>query len=233
MDALRDFSRRFCVWAMPTKAAKKTAVKKQVTQRAEKKRAKVSAQAQKMTPNTLGIPAAARTCRKLHLAPQCGLDGSTAWSAGEKALFLKCLELYGTVSAAARAIGKKADAAQRLRIKDAVFAEAWAQAMEASVDALEGEVLSRAIRGVTRNKYYGGAVIGSDVFYSDQLAMFLLRALRPAVYGKQDGDAQPLPETEEEFRHRIGERLQRIVAEERGGLVVDLVTSLDEMTDDQ
>lgn len=57
---------------------------------------------------------------------------------------------------------------------------------DASVDeaaqTIEDEITRRAVEGVVEAVYYEGKVIGGKRVYSDALAMFLLRGLRPQKY---------------------------------------------------
>jgi hypothetical protein len=57
----------------------------------------------------------------------------------------------------------------------------WQQA-DAGVDLLEAELHKRAFEGVERPVYYKGEQVGTWRFYSDALAMFLLKAHRPERY---------------------------------------------------
>lgn len=78
--------------------------------------------------------------------------------------FLRALAECGNISAATRVAGINITTAYDHRNKDPVFAAAWDEAHEESIDALEGEARRRAMET------------------SDTLVMFLLKANRPAKY---------------------------------------------------
>lgn len=103
--------------------------------------------------------------------------------------FLKTLAATGNVSLAAEAAGMSRQALYRLRRNDAAFAEAWAEALEEAVDALDAEARRRAVQGTCRPVFYRGQVVGEVRHYSDAMLMFLLRAHRPEVYGSRTGAA--------------------------------------------
>lgn len=163
-----------------TPAAKSRATKKVAKKTGVKKTA--------VTPAQLETPVAAT--RRVRLIPQVELDGSADWTEFQKNEFLRYLEVTANVSASARLIGKKAAAANRLRKKDSKFSDAWNDAAGAALDKLEAVSLHRATNGVTRGKYYEGQKIGKEKYFSDQLAMFLLKARRPEIYGRVDADSQ-------------------------------------------
>lgn len=80
-----------------------------------------------------------------------------------KAVFLARLAETGVVAAAARAAGISARHAYYERKRNETFAQAWADALEASVEDLEAHAHERARE-------------------SDSLLMFLLKAHRPEKY---------------------------------------------------
>jgi hypothetical protein len=82
-------------------------------------------------------------------------------------IFLETLARSCNVSAAARAVGIRRATAYARRKVDRAFALAWDDVIEGSLDDLEGECFRRALEG------------------SDRLAIFLLRARRPEVYGNR------------------------------------------------
>jgi hypothetical protein len=98
-------------------------------------------------------------------------------------VFLAALARTPNVSAAAKAAGVTRQATYARRKVAPEFAEAWDDALEASTDALIGEVYRRALEGVEEPVFHEGKVCGHKRRYSDALAMFLLRAHRPEVYG--------------------------------------------------
>lgn len=99
--------------------------------------------------------------------------------------FLKTLAATGNVSLAAEAAGMSRQALYRLRAADDAFAQAWAEALEEAVDALDAEARRRAVEGSCRPVFYRGQVVGEMRHYSDTMLMFLLRAHRPEIYGSR------------------------------------------------
>lgn len=66
--------------------------------------------------------------------------------------------------------------------------------LDRAVAALESEAVRRALSGVAVPVFHQGRECGSTVKHSDQLLMFLLKALRPERYGggKEAAPAAPL-----------------------------------------
>ena len=94
----------------------------------------------------------------------------------------------------------------------------WQQA-DAGVDLLEAELHKRAFEGVERPVYYKGEQVGTWRFYSDALAMFLLKAHRPERYRGTVGSgavAKALtPEEKAEEVQAYREMFKRIWAHSR------------------
>src|SRR5262249_13863426 len=99
----------------------------------------------------------------------------------------KLIETGGNVSAAAAAVGISRSAAYEMRAQDDDFKQAWDNAREQGVDALEGEVYRRAFSGVEEPQFYKGEQCGTVTRYSDRLAEFLLRGNRPEKYKEDVG----------------------------------------------
>ena len=78
--------------------------------------------------------------------------------------FIDALARIPSVAAAARAAGISRTQAYALRDRDEAFAAAWDDALNQSIDVLEGNAYVRAIRG------------------DSQLTMFFLKAHRPEKY---------------------------------------------------
>jgi hypothetical protein len=78
--------------------------------------------------------------------------------------FLRSLARTPSVTIAARAAGVSTRACYKARDADPAFAEAWADAVNKSVDVLEDAVYQRALKE------------------DSQLAMFVLKAFRPERY---------------------------------------------------
>jgi hypothetical protein len=97
--------------------------------------------------------------------------------------FLLQLASSPDVSAAAAVAGVSRTMAYKHRDADPEFAAAWQDALDASTDGLAGEAYRRARHGTEKAVYYRGEECGRVREYSDTLAIFLLKAHRPEVYG--------------------------------------------------
>lgn len=96
--------------------------------------------------------------------------------------FMAELTQHGNVTRAARAVGITRVYAYQVKAEDAVFAEAWDNAIQEWADMLEGEADRRAFEGATKGIWYKGELVGEERLYSDTLLMFRLKALRPDLY---------------------------------------------------
>ncbi|MFN3232926.1 MAG: terminase [Alphaproteobacteria bacterium] len=115
------------------------------------------------------------------------MAGSRRFTKAKRELFLGVLQETCNVSRAAIAAGVSRSAAYACRHRDESFARAWDEAIDAALDGLEEELLRRAREGVEKPVHYQGKLIASTRNYSDQLAMFLLKARRPEVFGDSGG----------------------------------------------
>ena len=100
----------------------------------------------------------------------------------KQALFLAALTDTVNVTLACRRAGIPRRTAYDWRDADEAFARQWDEALDEGIDLLEAELHRRAFEGVERPVYYKGEQVGTWRFYSDALAMFLLRAHRPERY---------------------------------------------------
>jgi len=96
--------------------------------------------------------------------------------------FLAPLRETGNISAAARSARITRASAYQRRKEDGEFSDAWDDAIEEAVDALEEEARYRALIGRERKVYYKGAEVDTIRMYSDQLLILLLKAHRPEKY---------------------------------------------------
>lgn len=101
-----------------------------------------------------------------------------------RACFLEVLRRTANVSRAAREAGLATSTVYAQRGKSAGFAAEWDAAVTEALDALEEELVQRVRQGVEKPVFYGGQQVGSVRHYSDALAMFILKARRPDVYGR-------------------------------------------------
>jgi hypothetical protein len=98
-------------------------------------------------------------------------------------LFLDAYAKTGSVVRAAKLARLSSPARHSDWLKTvAGYAEEFAQAHAAAVDALEREARRRAVEGVNEPVFYKGQICGHVRKYSDHLLMFLLRAAVPSKY---------------------------------------------------
>jgi hypothetical protein len=130
----------------------------------------------------------------------------------KKEAFLAALAKLGNVSDAARKAKVPRRTVYNWREDDPDFAEAWAEAEDIAVDALEAEARRRALKGTLKPVYQGGKRVGSVREYSDTLTIFLLKGARPEKYadrvknehtGKDGGPIEIAQLTPEERRAKI------------------------------
>ena len=130
--------------------------------------------------------------------------------AGRRKRFLEILQQTGNVSRAAREAGLSRQAVYARREKDTAFAEAWEEALASALDDLEEVLLARAREGVDKPVHFQGRQVGTVRTYSDQLAMFLLKARRPDVFS----DAETGMQSKAGLRHarqELDRKLARLV----------------------
>jgi hypothetical protein len=105
-------------------------------------------------------------------------------AAVRRACFLEVLRRTANVSRAAREAGLATSTLYAQRARSATFAADWDAAVAEALDALEEELVHRVRHGVEKPVFYAGQQVGSMRQYSDALAMFILKARRPEVYGR-------------------------------------------------
>jgi hypothetical protein len=203
-------------------APKKIAQKKKVPKKTAPKKMVPAKRGQQVTTVSLDNLAYGREQKRASLLSQRDLDGSAVWTHEQKDNFLRYLEKTCNVTEAARLVGKKAIAAAALRQKDPQFAADWAETENALLDLLEAKVIKRAMKGVKRGKYYKGEKIGADIHHSDQLALFLLKARRPDVYGRVMPEDAP-EESAADIARMLEEKIQAL----RRVPVISSVTQID------
>jgi hypothetical protein len=116
-----------------------------------------------------------------------------SWSPAMRTAFLAHLAISANVAACERLINVSPGSAYRERKRTPQFAIDWDAAMNQALDELEARLLERAVNGVEKDVYYAGKSCGRVRNYSDALAMFILRARRPDVYGRNGDTTQPTP----------------------------------------
>ncbi len=113
--------------------------------------------------------------------------GSTRLNKARREAFLEMLAETASVTAASQATGVYRGKWYRLRKSDPLFAEAWDEALEIGIDAVEDEAIRRAVTGHEEPVYFQGQKVGAIRKYSDRMLMLLLRARRPRLYGDGSG----------------------------------------------
>lgn len=101
-----------------------------------------------------------------------------------KLVFIKALATSPNVTAAARKAKIARQYAYEARDNDPAFKAAWDEALASSLDAAEGELYRRAVKGTISKRYYDkdGKLLNVDREYSDTLLIFLLKAHKPEKY---------------------------------------------------
>lgn len=94
-----------------------------------------------------------------------------------KELFLAQLRREPNITKAAKAAGYARRYMYALRDEDPDFARAWDEALDESLDAAEGELYRRAIKGVLKPVYQGGKKVGTVREFSDTLLIFYLKTI--------------------------------------------------------
>jgi hypothetical protein len=120
-------------------------------------------------------------------------SSSLAWTNEQQRLFLGHLAETANVRRSSDAAGKSTSAAYALRKRDPAFAQKWADALEQALDLLEAHIIERAGEGVTKDYFYQGESRGLFKEHSNDLAMFMLRARRPEIYGKNNMQTENMP----------------------------------------
>ena len=135
-----------------------------------------------------------------------------------KPAFIEALRATGSVTRAAKYVGRSRNQAYHVRRQSEDFAAQWDDALEEATDLLDAEARRRAVTGTDKPVFYKGEVVGSITKYSDRLLMFLLRAHRPQVF--RDGGKVKQPgatdvDVDRDIEKRIMETLDRLNRMER------------------
>ena len=133
--------------------------------------------------------------------------------AAARALFFAHLAETADVVGAAKRAGFAFAQLRRWRAEDEDFAAQWAEAIATAREALELQLLARALSGERRTLYYGGKPVGEQVEYNDSLAMFFLRAFAPHQYGtSKEQRSAPIKADVVAAQMEIEKRLDAIAA---------------------
>jgi hypothetical protein len=132
------------------------------------------------------------------------------WCDDSRELFLTTLAETANVAMAARAADMSRTAAYAERKRNSDFAARWKAAMDMALDELEMAVFERATHGYDKDVLYHGKKSDKVRLYSDALAMFLLRAHRPDIYGKSGSDGAPTSANAEDVRTMIQAKIEAL-----------------------
>lgn len=100
-----------------------------------------------------------------------------------KAVALACLETGASLAATAREVGVTRRAIYAWTKTDPEFAEAYAEALDRGLEAIEDELHTRVFDGVPEALAYQGVLTGAVVAKkSDTLLMFYLKSRDPERY---------------------------------------------------
>lgn len=133
------------------------------------------------------------------------------WTEATKELFLEALTETANVRAALRQVGLSSTGAYRLRRRDEVFAQDWADAFEAALDDLESVAVERAKHGGETVVMKNGQEVQRTRAPSDGLLMFILKRHRPARWGGEVVDAK-VGASADEVRGRLIAKVEAISA---------------------
>ena len=101
----------------------------------------------------------------------------------KKTKFLEAFAECGNITHSAKVAGVSRDTHYHKWLGvDKSYTEAFKQAREKAIDALEEEALRRAKEGWVEPVWHLGQQVGVVRKFSDTLLIFLLKGLRPGVY---------------------------------------------------
>lgn len=146
--------------------------------------------------------------------PVAPVPDPVAW-----ALFFAHLAETADVAGAAAVAGVSVQTVRHWRRAHSDFAQSWEEALAAAREALELQMLSRALQGDRRTLYYGGKPVGEQIDYNDSLAMFFLRAHQPHIYGntaaRTTRPAVDVAAAQAEIERRLDNLAARLAAQEK------------------
>ena len=138
--------------------------------------------------------------------------------AARRSKFLDVLRRTANISRAVRESGLPSSTAYRHRMRYPAFGNQWDNAVAEALDELEDIVIDRVRNGVEKPIFFGGEEKGVMRVYSDNLAMFILKAKRPEIYdrlhmpGGAGSTSIPAPQelTESEAAAEVDRRLAQL-----------------------
>lgn len=116
-------------------------------------------------------------------------DRHDGWTPERQQGFIEGLADFGSVKAAAQAVGMSSEGAYQLRRHPEAgeFRKAWEKALQLGVRQLEDIAMERALHGVEVPVYHFGQIVGTRRVYNDKLLMFLLRNRAPKRFSADGG----------------------------------------------
>jgi hypothetical protein len=99
--------------------------------------------------------------------------------------FFRLFAASGSVAFAADRTGLSRSVLYRRKRNDPAFAKRWAEAQELGISKVRDEVFRRALLGVKKPVFYGGAKIGKVTHHDNRLLWSLLRSHEPETYGNK------------------------------------------------
>jgi len=128
--------------------------------------------------------------------------------------FFRLFAASGSVAFAADRTGLSRSVLYRRKRSDLAFAKRWAEAQELGVSKVRDEVFRRAVVGVKRPVFYGGAKIGKVRHFDNRLLWSLLKSHEPETYGPRR--PQPLGGAPIDLARRLDEADARVAKYEAG-----------------
>jgi hypothetical protein len=96
-----------------------------------------------------------------------------------QAAFLAAYEQIGGITKAADRVGINRESHYRWLESDPDYAEKWDRAQQVVDEALLCEAIRRGRDGITRGIYYQGVKVDTEINYSDNLLMFMIKGRMP------------------------------------------------------
>ena len=128
--------------------------------------------------------------------------------------FFRLFAASGSVAFAADRTSLSRTVLYRRKRSDPAFAKRWAEAQELGVSKVRDEVFRRAVVGVKRPVFYGGAKIGKVRHYDNRLLWSLLKSHEPETYGPRR--PQPIGGAPVDLARRLDEADARVAKYEAG-----------------
>lgn len=156
------------------------------------------------------------------ITPAIRHDG---WTPERRIKFLDHLASRGNVRAACAHAGMSAEAAYRLRRREAAFARAWAAALGLAREAGGDELATRAIDGIEEDVWYRGELVGTRRKYDSRLLLAHLARLDKLV--EEQGALDGVTRFDELLACIAGAEVPEELASEGDALPIDRQTFLE------